>query len=263
MAASNVELHAGDGDLLVDEQAVWLYTNRNFGNVVPSPGLDPSWKVNRPRALRLLGQFSAANQVMRMRRTVTEYEDLSKVQPKGPETIYRTDAIFTTNPEHILNAHPADCEEVGLAGMSRSEGVPVAGLVHAGRRIVVAGGHLRAIEYLLNTYDVDPAELSARMSPSVRAASYKFPLIDEAQRLSPRWADYISEQPDGIHVDVHRRVVDDLQQEFGILPENMNISPIDTGIDPAHYSHVHAQTDSKFDGYNGLFFALRGDVAEA
>lgn len=239
--------------LSLDENTVWLQANRNFGNMVPD--LSSDWEMNRDKAIACIGAYTTASQVVRMKpRGVGGFIDLDLVEPAA---MHLTDGFITTNPDFILHANPADCGEIALSGFSNTEERNVIGLFHASRRIVGEGGHLRAIDYLLETHDIDPATLNARLSPSARGESYRFSDIDQAQKTSPLWRDYVYEDSEGYwHVDFHQRTVDDLLN-IGIPEENIIVCDGDTAADLAYFSYMRQAQGLEPRGANGLLFALR------
>jgi copper oxidase (laccase) domain-containing protein len=114
------------------------------------------------------------------------------------------------------------------------------------------------LEYLCQTYGIEPSTATVRMSPSARAESYTFTDIDERQKTSRRWSEFLSQDEAGSwHVDFHQRTVADLT-DFGIKPENMRISEGDTAHpESPYFSYSQSVKGIKADGGNGLFFALR------
>jgi copper oxidase (laccase) domain-containing protein len=238
--------------LAVDESAVWLQANMEFGNMVE--GLSTDWLANRERAAGIVGSYTAASQVIRMKpKGESGFFDLDTVE-HAP--VHHTDGFISTNPEYILHANPADCGEIAVHGLSKATGMNVIGLFHANRRIVGEGGHLAALEYMVQKHEIDPSNLVARLSPSARVGSYKMEYVNETL-TTPEWKNYVFQDPDGFwHVDFHQRTVDDLMA-FGIADENLAVSSIDTIADEQYYSHYRFTRDLAPDGANGLMYALR------
>lgn len=253
LMAETTELLTDAYHLAVDQSTVWMQANYNFGNMVPD--LSPDWDANRARAVALAGSYTTATQLVRMKPSDGSFIDLDKVDSAA---VHLTDGFITTNPDFILHTNAADCGEIALSGFSAVQETNVIALLHASRRIVGDGGHLRALDYLLDTHNVDPRTLTARLAPSARADSYKFPDISPDQKISPLWKDYVYEDADGNwHVDFHQRTVDDLL-DVGIPKDQIAVSGVDTVTDPAYFSHRKFEQGLQPIGGNGLLFALRG-----
>jgi copper oxidase (laccase) domain-containing protein len=192
---------------------------------------------------------------------VTGFQDLDGLELAHGDVLH-TDGFITTNPDIVMHVNPADCGEIALHGFSKRHGTEVAAMVHAGRRIVDEGGHMRPIEYMCQTHDIEPSELTAWFGPSARADSYRFPVIEAEQHASDRWRDYLEYKGGHWHVDVHGRAVDDLLA-FGISAENMTINKADTSAPGANYFSYrqYKNGDQQTFATNGFFFALRGEQA--
>jgi copper oxidase (laccase) domain-containing protein len=236
-----------------DSKTVWLQANKLFGNMLE--GFSDDWEQNREDAVDILSNYTVAIQLVRMKAlNRSGFVDLDRTEFAD---VHRTDGFITTNPNLILHANPADCGEIALHGFGVEVGTEVLGLFHASSKIVGEGGHLRGIEYLAKTYGVNPAGMSARLAPSARVESYKFPDIYEHQKTSLIWRDYIYRDPQGYwHIDFHQRTIDDLV-DFGIPLEQIDISPIDTIANPTHFSNYRENRTGEQPGANGLLVALR------
>lgn len=239
--------------LAVAENAVWLQANMRFGNMVE--GLSEDWLGNRARAAEIIGRYTTADQVVRMKpEGESGFTDLDK-QPV--DNIVRTDGFITSNPNLILHANPADCGEIALYGFGTMVERPVAALFHANRKIVSQGGHLQAIEYLCESRGIAPGGLGGFISPSVRADSYRMKYLGEDFQNLGAWESYIKQGDDGLwRVDLHGRVMAELEQ-FGIPHGNLQVSDIDTAVHPDYFSHTNYQAGTKPPGANGLMYALR------
>lgn len=247
-------------DIYHDDQAVYVQGDRTLGNTFPEASDD--WLENIGYAMNILSSFSSAYLMVRMRGLgVTGFQDLDTLELNHGDVLH-TDGFITTNPDIVMHVNPADCGEIALHGFSKRQGTEVAAIVHAGRRIVDEGGHMPPIEYMCQTHDIEPSELTAWFGPSSRAASYKFPVIEAEQQASRRWRDYLEYKNGYWHVDVHGRTVDDLLA-FGVLPENMTINDKDTSAPGANYFSYRQYKNGQQSGFatNGFFFALRGDQA--
>lgn len=241
-----------DHTLALTHDAVWLQANARFGSMIE--GLSDDWAGNRARAASIIGQYTAARQVVRMKpKGVSGFVDLDS-QPLS--NVVRTDGFISSNPNLILHANPADCGEIALYGFDVEAEKPVAALFHANRKIVGQGGHLEALEYLCESRGIEPADLRGFISPSVRGDSYKMHYLGE-DLDNQGWEPYTASDQDGLwRIDLHGRLMTELEQ-FGIPPSNLIVSDIDTATHPDYFSHTSYQAGTKPQGANGLMFALR------
>jgi copper oxidase (laccase) domain-containing protein len=245
--------HASTYTLIVNEHAAWLQGNMRFGNMVE--GLSEDWQENRAQAATILGKYATAKQTVRMKpKGVSGFVDLD-AEPIA-DTV-NTDGLITGNPNLILHANPADCGEVALYGFGTEAEGPVAALLHANRKIVSQGGHLRALEYLCVSRGIEPTDLRGFVSPSVRAASYKMRYLGEDFKPANNWEPYVWQAEDNMwHIDLHGRLMAELEN-FGIPITNLTVSDIDTAAHSDYYSHTNYQAGLKPCGANGMMFALR------
>ena len=220
---------------VVDDDFCWLQTNRNVGNMVP--GLSTDWLRNRERGMHIFSQLSsvALGRVVRMKPlNQSSFVDLDLLDTV-PDVI-ETDGFITSDTDLIMNANPADCGEVAVVGHSSRLDKRVAALLHASRKIVDEGGHIQALDYFTETYGVSTREMKVVMSPSARKESYKFEDISEEQKVDFIWHSFIHEDDEGYwHVDFHGKTIDDLLA-FGIQPDNIIDTGVDTISDPDYYS---------------------------
>jgi copper oxidase (laccase) domain-containing protein len=240
----------------INSESVLLQANRRAGTIVD--GYGTGWELNRQRALNQLGKYAISDRVVRMKPPKEAgkwYVDLGT--ESACTNLYGTEALITTGNE-VLHANHADCGEIAVSGYNES-GLLVRALVHAGRKVVGQGGHMQAFEYMKERHKIKPEELWIRMSPSARegyALDYMDYRDDEDEAA---WNPYVK----GVlwfgqamyQVDVHRRTVDDLTN-FGIKPDHMIISDVDTTDSPEYFSNF--QFNHEFQmlrGLNGLFFA--------
>ena len=251
------EVITDDRHLYADDRFVWLQTNRNFGNT--SPQQSPDGLENREHALRELREYTTANFLVRMFvANRAGFIDLGMEDIVGDSGgKIRTDGFITLSPNHILHGNSADCGEITVTGFGELVERPVLGLVHAGRQVISENGHIEPLEYMCEKYGVKPEEMSVRLSPSIRKASYVFPEIKDARLLEPGWEGYVEQIETGEwSVDAHQRTIDDLVR-FGVAPNNIYSSPDDTAASEAYFSNYNHDRGLQEKGFNGIFTALR------
>jgi copper oxidase (laccase) domain-containing protein len=234
------------------DKVVWFQGNLEFGNVIPVEGVVEDWQSNRRRALEILAGRTAASQLVRMRRPVRPYADLH-LEPAAD--IIRAHALITSDPDHILNANPADCEEIALHGFSPKINKDVIAIVHADRRSVGDETYLRTLEYITGTYGLEPDALDAWISPSAREG-YVMSYLGEGLADDNGWDGYVNPVEGGWHIDVHGRMMERLG-EFGFDETRIRDNAEDTTTDPRYFSHFQQVNHGQPKGFNGLMFALR------
>ncbi len=243
--------------LEADDSTVWFQANALFGNMVPGLS-NEDWAANRERALRFLEKYTAARTLIRMKPGEVDFVDLDTTPLL--EDPYFTEALITTNPNHILHSNAADCGEVAIHGFGAEVSAEVIALIHVSRHSFSRGSHLKALLHMRDVQGVKPDGMYARVAPSARAESYVFPGIDPAQKVSSVWKKYVSQDANGMwHVDFHRRTLDDLSR-FGIPEQNITVSEVDTAAPDAPYfsrMKYNKGTQPVRSG-NGLMYALRG-----
>ncbi len=240
--------------LEANDTTVWFQGNKLFGNMVPD--LSDDWEGNRRRALLVLGKFTEARKLLRMKPGGVSFIDLN--QTAELQDPYHTEALITSNPDHILHANPADCGELAVRGYGVYASKEVIALVHASRHMLDRGYHLQTLGYMSDTYGIRPEDLFVKVGPSARAESYKFAQLDEAQLRSKSWKEYIYQDDEGMwHVDFHGRTLQDLRK-FGIPDKNISVSNIDTAADPTYFSNMRLNKGLESQkGGNGLMYSLR------
>src|ERR1700749_128983 len=110
-------------EMVVDQNAALLITNREFGNVVPNDDPNDVWHDNRPWALKLLSGYTTATQVVRMKTKDAGFfidldrEDYGSEVHKNGDLLVRTNGLVSSQP-WIMNLHPADCAGIAVDGIS-------------------------------------------------------------------------------------------------------------------------------------------------
>lgn len=152
-----------------------------------------------------------------------------------PEKMQPVDAIVTTEPNHALFLAPADCCGVVLHD-------PVKGVLmlsHIGRHSAEVDGALRSVAYLQEKCGSQPADLKVWLGPAVGKATY--PLLKK----------------DGM--SLHELITGQLI-ETGVRRENIEVSSVDTAMDPNYFSHSQwkAGNRSGGDGRFAVVAMMRG-----
>jgi len=129
-----------------------------------------------------------------------------------PGSLVHADAVVVTRPGHAIFLPLADC--VGAIIYDPRNQIMM--VSHLGRHSLEQNGAARSIEFLIDGFDSDPAELLVWLSPAASQGAY--PLYSFNNR--------------GL-IDV----TSEHMMRAGVDPNNVEISAIDTATSPEYNSH--------------------------
>lgn len=137
-----------------------------------------------------------------------------------------TDALIVTEPNHALILPLADC--VGAVIYAKSKNVLM--LSHLGRHSLEQSGGLKSIKYLIDKFNIKPADITVWLSPSAGKENYPLEFFDGRSLQDVAVEQFIS---------------------AGISISNITKSNIDTTIDKKYFSHSqflkgNRKTDGRF-----------------
>lgn len=160
-------------------------------------------------------------------------EDLDKME---------TDALITKKSSALLVLKAADCIPLVLY----VPGQQILILAHVGTSSAALDLPAKAVKRL----GVSPEKIHCYVGPSISQKSYRFPDKDLSdKKLDSSWDAYITDESDGIHINLFGRVLDELKN-VGLLAKNIDVEGIDTGADPNYFSHRRHKTTGEPDGRN-------------
>lgn len=141
------------------------------------------------------------------------------------------DCVFTTLPQVPITIKPGDCTASLVYGLTR-EGLPLVGIIHAGRHDLESLLPQKTIQHLTDRYGCDPRELSIGIVPNLGVAHHIIQEEDIEHVLGKRrkvWERYsIPNIADGsVHLDDTSFLKDQYLQS-GISPAHIEIYDIDT-----------------------------------
>ncbi|PJE65711.1 hypothetical protein COU91_00110 [Candidatus Saccharibacteria bacterium CG10_big_fil_rev_8_21_14_0_10_47_8] len=166
------------------------------------------------------------------------------VDPLTPEELRQleTDALTTEKPSAFLVLKAADC----IPLVFYVPGQKVLALAHVG----TSGAGLHLPRKVVNMLGYPPEQICCYVGPSISQKSYRFTKEDfKAKKLEASWDSYITEEADGIHLNLFGYVMDELKNA-GILEENIEIEKVDTGADSSYFSHHRHKLTGEPDGRN-------------
>lgn len=115
-------------------------------------------------------------------------------------------------------------------------------LLHLGRHSTVADFLRTALDKEVSK-GARPDDFLVWMSPHAKKESYVMQYFDDAQK--PEWQPFCSKQSDGYHLDLagyNKKICTD----YGIPPQNIEISNVDTVKSPDYFSHSRGDKTKRF-----------------
>jgi copper oxidase (laccase) domain-containing protein len=226
------------------------YSGVALGNVAQTFG-DPEEAASN--LARLRAAISVGSYALIRSRHENSFIDLSSAAAEDVAPIYFTDGLFTDSPDIVLGMNPADCNAMVYYSAG---GDSVIGLIHGGTKSVADDIHLAALDHLVKTHGVTIDDVRIFFAPSIRKQSYFFDRLPPEQLADRKWSRHIDSTNGLYYVDVLSRIICDLTDQ-GVEPEQLDVTPIDTGSDPAYFSHARAVRNEEPEGRNGLVAKLR------
>ncbi len=229
------------------------YSGMEIGNLDTRFGSAESVEENRRKLVRVL---NPARHILMKLQLGPNFEDLCDAEDEDLEGIYSTDGLFINRPDIALEADTGDCNTI-ILGDAKHGGI--IGVIHAGRQGVDGDIHLAALDNLVKRHGVATGDVSMHFAPSVRKASHYYPTMDPEQLADPKWKKFIKFYEGNHHIDLLARIVKEFT-DAGIEPEQMVISPIDTGADERFFSHIRTKREGTLLGRNGTIAMLRSTI---
>lgn len=160
------------------------------------------------------------------------------------------DALVTRQSGAVLMLPVADCNAVAMHHSAQG----LVALVHLGWQSTVADLASKVVRHLDREYGAAPDGLRVYFSPAIKAESYVFDSVSQAD--DPMWQDFLCHSEQGIGVDLpgynQQRLI-----EAGVRPEHIQISPINTAVSPDYFSHYRAMRSGEPEGRFVLMVGLK------
>lgn len=173
------------------------------------------------------------------------------VEVGGAERRMQADALVTNVPGAGLMLSVADCNAVAIHDPVHH----VLAIAHLGWQSTVADLATKIVEYLQHKYQSSAPDLRVYVSPAIKAESYVLEHV--AQADNPAWKDFLHQTSKGTGVDLpgynRQRFID-----AGVLPEHIEVSPVNTATSDKYYSHYRAVRSGEPEGRFALLVSLVG-----
>lgn len=211
--------------------------NMRFGN-----GDDPIIRENREEFLRSIDIDPLQATVVQV--TYADNTDFARYHVVGedlqgegmlePAMSLPADALVAVHPDHALFLLLADC--IGTVLFDPKNEVLM--VSHIGRHSAEIEGGRRSVEYLVEEFGSDPADLLVWLSPGVGSESY--PLHAMGNR---GLQEVIVEQLTGA----------------GVTADHLEVSPVNTADDESYYSHSQFVAGNRFEDGRFAIVAMMRD----
>jgi len=160
------------------------------------------------------------------------------------------DALVTNVPGLGLLLSVGDCNAVVVHDPVHN----VLSVVHLGWQSTTADLATKIVQHLQQKYQSSAADLRIYFSPAIKAESYIFK--KPSQSDNPAWKDFLKPAPTGVGIDLpgynRQRFID-----AGVLPEHIEVSPVDTGTSDNYFSHYRSVRSDLVEGRFALLAALK------
>ena len=162
----------------------------------------------------------------------TKIFDIETSEGNGLEPMDKDgDILFTNKPDTYLFFIIADCLGIFIFDPVKK----IISLTHAGWKGVNLEAPKITIQHFKEKYGSDPKDLIVGFTPAIQKESMNF--THTRGLTNEKWAKYIKRNGDEtIRVDWIKFALDQIVEE-GVLPENVEISQINTYIDENYFSH--------------------------
>lgn len=152
------------------------------------------------------------------------------------------DALLTNEKNVFLFMMTADCLPVILFDPIKK----VLALVHCGWRSTEEKIVQKVVSKIVSDYGSDTNNIIAHIGPSIQKESYVFenPVVENL----PGWESFLDKLENGeFEIDLVGYNVFQLEKS-GVLPENVEVSPIDTVINKSYFSHYRSVRTGESEG---------------
>lgn len=161
------------------------------------------------------------------------------------------DALVTHTPGLVMLLPVADCNAVVVHDPVKN----VAALVHLGWQSTVAELATKIVQYLQRTYQSSATDLRIYLSPAIKAESYIFDTVSQANDAA--WKQFLHATDKGVGIDLpgynRQRFI-----EAGVLPEHIQVSPVNTATSADYFSHYRAVRTDEPDERFAVLVSIKG-----
>ena len=179
---------------------------------------------------------SAAYQIIRYGASES-YTHLVEVNQPCNDGVY-ADILYTETPGVALFLPVADC----VATVIYDAKARRLAIAHLGRHSTMANAMTTALDYFASKGS-SVADIQIWMAPSVKQASYRMEYFSPTD--PPAWRGFYEYRDDGYYLDLQGYSAA-LAVKAGVLQHNIHLSPVDTAVNPAYFSHSQGDRSGRF-----------------
>lgn len=217
-----------------------IYGGKDFGNM-DFRFEDKQLVIDRRNRLETF--FPGSSFVMMNAEGKDSIIDLGNQRPENWSMV-RGDGLLTDRTDIVLALFPADCIPLVIYSVDSN----FKALIHIGHTGASLGIHLKAIDYLIRQKNQNISSLRFYIGPSIRQKSYFFESIDESQKNSTDWKQYIDFKDSRYYIDLQGFVVNQLTK-VGVFETHITDSKIDT-FGNEYFSHRRSVLKVENEGRN-------------
>ncbi len=158
----------------------------------------------------------------------------------NPQNILQSEVLVTQKKHLALFLLTADCQPMSFYD-------PVTqtiALAHISRKTIVQKLIQKTVDFLQSELDVEPSNLLIHIGPHIKKESYVFPL--PLSENTPELTAFIEEKDNKAYVDLLGASLQQLTQA-GINPDNIVVSPVDTGASEEYFSYYRMKQNGEPD----------------
>jgi hypothetical protein len=131
----------------------------------------------------------------------------------------------------------------------------VIALAHLGWKPIDKQLVMKVINELKNKYDTQARDIRVFIGPGIHKESYI--LKDPAQNKSKEWLGFLTDLPSGeTQVDLIGYIQKQLA-DAGVLPENIEVSPIGTVVSKEYFSHYRSVRTGEPEGRFATILSMK------
>lgn len=213
-------------------------SSRSDGNISPKWGSPEAAQANSESVLKALGVVPHGVVALRVADDQDHWDAICEIGGDNPPGV-AADALVTKTSGIALWLPTADCCPFVIYDPVHK----VVALVHLGWQSTNVDLASKVVAFLKQNHLTDPADLLVYSGPSIKAESYVFTksILDERGILDDaRWQSFFHDVSRGTEVDIVGYNVNSLRLA-GVLSDNIQICPVNTGKSLDYFSHHRAQ----------------------
>ena len=167
-------------------------------------------------------------------------ETYEGVGATNPQQVLRSEVLVTQKKNLALFLLTADCQPMSFYDPATQ----TIALAHISRKTIVQKLIQKTVDFLHTELRVEPSNLLIHIGPHIKKESYTFPL--PLSEDTPELKEFITEKNGNAYVDLLEASLAQLTLA-GINPNNIDVSPVDTGTSQEYFSYYKMKQNGEPD----------------